>query len=63
MRSILVVNPKGGAGKTTLSTNVAGYLAREGERVVIGDLDRQQSAMAWLDFRAEHLPHISGFDA
>ncbi|NBN93830.1 MAG: ParA family protein, partial [Betaproteobacteria bacterium] len=53
MRSILVVNPKGGAGKTTLSTNVAGYLAREGERVVIGDLDRQQSAMAWLDFRAE----------
>ena len=63
MRSILVVNPKGGAGKTTLSTNVAGYLAREGERVVIGDLDRQQSALAWLDFRAEHLPHISGFDA
>ncbi|MBU3693866.1 MAG: ParA family protein [Rhodocyclaceae bacterium] len=63
MRSILVINPKGGAGKTTLSTNVAAYLARKGERVAIGDLDRQQSAMAWLDFRDEALPRIEGFDA
>jgi chromosome partitioning protein len=63
MRSILVVNPKGGAGKTTLTTNVASYLARKGERVTIGDLDRQQSAMAWLEFRDEALPRIQGFDA
>lgn len=63
MRSILVVNPKGGAGKTTLTTNVAAYLARKGERVAIGDLDRQQSALAWLDFRDEALPRVQGFDA
>lgn len=63
MRSILVVNPKGGAGKTTLTTNVASYLARKGERVTIGDLDRQQSAMAWLEFRDEALPRVQGFDA
>lgn len=63
MQSILVVNPKGGAGKTTLATNVAGYLSRAGERVALGDLDRQQSAMAWLEFRPESLPRIEGFDA
>jgi len=63
MRSILVINPKGGAGKTTLSTNVAAYLASKGERVAIGDLDRQQSAMAWLEFRDPALPRIEGFDA
>ncbi len=63
MASILVINPKGGAGKTTLATNVAGYLARSGESVALGDLDRQQSALAWLGFRSDTLPQVSGFDA
>jgi chromosome partitioning protein len=35
MRVILVANPKGGSGKTTLSTNLAGYLASTGERVAM----------------------------
>jgi len=42
MRVILVANPKGGSGKTTLSTNLAGYLAATGKRVAMLDLDRQK---------------------
>ena len=44
MRVILVANPKGGSGKTTLSINLAGYLASQGQRVAMLDLDRQKSA-------------------
>lgn len=44
MRVILVANPKGGSGKTTLSINLAGYLASQGRRVAMLDLDRQKSA-------------------
>ena len=58
MRAILVVNPKGGSGKTTLSTNLAGYLASTGKRVAILDLDRQKSATAWLAMRDMALPDI-----
>ncbi len=62
MRSILVANAKGGSGKTTLATNLAGYLARSGARVMLGDVDRQRSARAWLDLRASVLPAIRGWD-
>lgn len=58
MRAILVVNPKGGSGKTTLSINLAGYLASVGQRVAILDLDRQKSASAWLAMRDMALPDI-----
>ncbi len=58
MKAILVANPKGGSGKTTLSTNIAGYLARRGLRVAILDLDRQKSATQWLANRPPHLPAI-----
>lgn len=58
MKAILVANPKGGSGKTTLSTNIAGYLARRGQRVAILDLDRQKSATQWLANRSPHLPAI-----
>lgn len=58
MRAILVVNPKGGSGKTTLSTNIAGYLASVGKRVAILDLDRQKSATTWLAMRDLALPDI-----
>ena len=44
MQSILVANPKGGAGKTTLATNLAGALAAGGKNVSLWDLDRQQSS-------------------
>lgn len=62
MKTILIANPKGGAGKTTLSTNLAGYLAAHGENVFLWDLDRQKSALHWLSQRPAHLPIISRLD-
>ena len=58
MRAILVANPKGGSGKTTLSINLAGYLAASGQRVALLDLDRQKSATQWLSVRDVRLPKI-----
>lgn len=58
MRAILVANPKGGSGKTTLAINLAGYLAASGQRVAILDLDRQKSATQWLASRDTRLPKI-----
>ncbi|MCX8099426.1 MAG: ParA family protein [Casimicrobiaceae bacterium] len=58
MFTILVANPKGGAGKSTLATNLAGMLAALKQRVVIMDLDKQQSATNWLARRPAALPRI-----
>ena len=58
MRVILVANPKGGSGKTTLSINLAGWLASQGRRVAMLDLDRQKSATHWLAARDMALPDI-----
>lgn len=58
MRVMLVANPKGGSGKTTLSINLAGGLAAQGKRVAMLDLDRQKSATAWLAMRDMALPDI-----
>ena len=60
MHSILIANPKGGSGKTTLATNLAGYLAQQNQRVVMLDLDQQKSSLDWLSLRAHELPSISG---
>lgn len=60
MRTVLIANPKGGSGKTTLATNLAGYFATRGRRVVLSDLDRQQSSLAWLRRRPARLPLIQG---
>ena len=59
MPVIVVANPKGGVGKTTLSTNLAGYLASRGHAVMLGDVDRQQSARTWLGLRPADLPKIT----
>ena len=59
MRTILVMNPKGGAGKTTLATNLCGLLAQRKHRVLLADLDRQQSATHWLARRPAHCPKIA----
>ena len=48
MRTILVINSKGGAGKTTLTTNLAGYYASQNMRTAILDCDPQGSSMQWL---------------
>jgi chromosome partitioning protein len=58
VKTILVANPKGGSGKTTLSVNIAGYLANHDQRVVMLDLDRQQSSALWLSARPNELPPI-----
>ena len=63
MQTILVANPKGGCGKTTLATNLAAYLAGQNQRVVIWDLDRQKSSLGWLALRAPELPRIASLDA
>lgn len=60
MRSVMVANPKGGAGKTTMATNIAGYLANAGRSVGLCDLDRQQSALRWLGFRSPECSAIEG---
>ena len=62
MPVIVVANPKGGAGKTTLSTNIAGYYATRGKNVMLGDVDRQQSARTWLALRPAHLSTISPWE-
>jgi chromosome partitioning protein len=62
MAVIVVANPKGGVGKSTLSTNLAGYFASRGEWVALADLDRQQSAHAWLDIRPPGLPAIEAWN-
>ncbi len=62
MPVIVVANPKGGVGKTTLSSNIAGYLASRGHAVMLGDADRQQSARTWLSLRPAGLPRITAWE-
>ncbi len=62
MPVIVVANPKGGVGKSTLSTNLAGYFASRGHAVMLGDVDRQQSALTWLSLRPAQLPAIGSWD-
>ncbi|CAN7430434.1 ParA family protein [Rhizobacter sp. LjRoot28] len=62
MPVIVVANPKGGVGKSTLSTNLAGCLAAAGHAVMLGDLDRQHSTRTWLALRPPGLPPITGWD-
>jgi len=64
MRTILVLNAKGGCGKSTISTNLASYYAWEKEqKVVLADCDPQGSSMAWLEARCEEWPEIQGIAA
>lgn len=51
MPIVLVANPKGGVGKSTLATQMAGYFASKGRSVMLGDADRQQSSRLWLGLR------------
>jgi chromosome partitioning protein len=62
MPVFLVANPKGGVGKSTVATNLAGYFARQGLRTMLGDLDRQHSARAWLGLRPATLPVIESWE-
>jgi chromosome partitioning protein len=51
MPVVVVANPKGGVGKSTVATNIAGYYASQGHAVMLGDADRQQSSRLWLGLR------------
>lgn len=62
MSTVLIANPKGGSGKTTLATNLAGYFASRGRHVMLSDMDRQRSALTWLERRPHKLPLIHGLD-
>lgn len=62
MRHIMVLNAKGGCGKSTLATNIAGYYADEGQSVVLADYDPQGSSLDWLKARPDHLPAIEGVE-
>lgn len=57
MPVIAVVNRKGGSGKSTLATHVAVWLSRRGEKVMLGDVDRQRSTVPWLRRRAGQPVH------
>ncbi|WP_341906379.1 ParA family protein [Polaromonas sp. YR568] len=59
MPVIAVVNRKGGSGKSTLAAHVAAWCARNGSSVMLGDVDRQQSARSWLKRRDPALPAIA----
>ena len=62
MPVVVVANPKGGVGKSTLATNIAGYWASQGHAVMLGDADRQQSSRLWLSLRPENVRPIGTWD-
>jgi len=62
MPIVVVANPKGGVGKSTLSTHVAGYYASQGHAVMLGDIDRQQSSALWLRLRPRQARPIRTWD-
>ena len=63
MNTTVVMNAKGGVGKTTIATNLAGYFAANGVPTAIMDYDPQGSSLRWLEQRAPEAPHIHGADA
>jgi len=63
MRHIMVLNAKGGCGKSTLATNIASYFASEGAAVALADYDPQRSSLDWLARRPENRPPIAGVAA
>jgi chromosome partitioning protein len=63
MRAIMVLNTKGGCGKTTLATNLASYYIRQGQSVMLADFDPQGSSTDWLAARPKDRPPIDGVKA
>ena len=63
MQRIVVLNPKGGSGKTTIASNLAACYAANGERPTLMDLDPQGSSMRWLRKRPGEAAPIHGIAA
>ncbi len=65
MSHIMVLNAKGGCGKSTLATNIASYFVTEGAKVALADYDPQRSSLDWLERRTDNRPVIhavAGFE-
>jgi chromosome partitioning protein len=62
MPIIVVANPKGGVGKTTLATHIAAFYASQGKAVMLGDIDRQQSSRLWLRLRPAYAKSIKSWE-
>ncbi|MEJ2612288.1 MAG: ParA family protein [Candidatus Thiodiazotropha sp.] len=60
MKRLLILNSKGGCGKTTIATNLAGYYASLGIPTALLDYDPQGSSHRWLEIRSEKLSNIHG---
>ncbi|MEJ2214481.1 MAG: AAA family ATPase [Gammaproteobacteria bacterium] len=65
MRTIMIMNAKGGCGKTTLATNLACWFADQDGKVALADFDPQGSSLDWLEARNDYdgIPGIQGIDA
>ena len=63
IKRILVVNTKGGCGKTTITTNIASHYAQRGLNVRLFDHDNQGSSLAWINRRSASFNQIHGVDA
>jgi len=63
MHTILVLNTKGGCGKTTISVNIASFFACWGIQVALADFDKQHSSTDWLRARPKDSPRIQSIAA
>jgi chromosome partitioning protein len=63
LNKIVVLNPKGGCGKTTLVTNLASCYAGRGTMPAVMDCDPQGSTMRWIEKRSPSQPPIHGIAA
>ncbi len=63
MNRIVVLNPKGGSGKTTIATNLASYFAWRRQKPVLMDFDPQGSSLRWVRKRPAQLPPIHAVNA
>lgn len=63
MQRIIVLNTKGGCGKTTIATNLASQYAQQGLSTSLMDYDPQGSSTRWLNLRSKERPFIHGVEA
>ncbi|MCP4876742.1 MAG: AAA family ATPase [Gammaproteobacteria bacterium] len=63
LNKIVILNPKGGSGKSTIATNLAAWYAQQGRQPTIMDFDPQGSTIKWLKRRPGALPAIHGIAA